>query len=516
MQICRRVANYSYGKADIIRKAMAKKKADVMEREREGFLRGAKANFIDEEAAAALYDEMAGFASYAFNKSHAAAYSFTSYRTAYLKCHYPRQYFAALLTSVLGSLPKMGEYITECNRLGIRVLPPDINESGVTFNVSGQNIRFGLLALKNVGQNFAERIIAERKSRPFTSFSDFIDRMSGGELNKRQIETLIKSGAFDGLGVYRSRLLASYEELIDRANRRSHAELSGQMGMFDGEAGEETFRYPSIPELTLRDKIMQEKECSGLCFSGHMSDEYALHAAALGALPIAAVLKMGEEDQSGNDSAADGTTVVTSGILTRRTVKQTKKGSEMAFITLEDRYGEIEVVLFPRVFEKYAPYLTQECALAVRGKISLREDEPPKILADELLQMRTDGECAVRTPPLFRPAEERQRPAHPALSQVSAPAEAVPASPESTPAAPAEASAENAAVKKLFLRLPDLTGALFKQTQGMLGIFDGKTPVFYYDMSSGTYVPARMAVDATPFLLDQLRRLLGGENVVPR
>jgi DNA polymerase-3 subunit alpha len=223
---------------------------------------------------------MESFANYAFNKSHAAAYALISYRTAYLKCHYPHAYFAALLTSVLGNHIKIAEYIAECSSRGIRVLPPDINESRMYFSVGGNDIRFGLLALRNVGRQFLERILEERRHGKFTSFDNFIDRMPAGELNKRMVESLLKAGTFDGLGVARSRMLAMYELMIDRASEKGKNNLDGQLDMFSMQMGAGTtpkFEYPELPELAIREKLLMEKEATGMYFSGQMLDEYAKH-----------------------------------------------------------------------------------------------------------------------------------------------------------------------------------------------------------------------------------------------
>ena len=222
MQIFRELAGYSFGHADVVRRAMSKKKADVMAAEQDAFLSGCAQNGIDTATAQTIFDDMADFANYAFNKSHAAAYAVISYRTAYLKAHYPKAYFAALLTSELGNMPKIAEYITEVGKRGIRVLPPDVNESAADFRVSGDHIRFGLLALKNVGRTLLDALVAERnRSGPYRSFDDFLERLSDSDLNKRQIEYMIKAGAFDSLGHYRSQLMAVYEQMIDRLQTKT-------------------------------------------------------------------------------------------------------------------------------------------------------------------------------------------------------------------------------------------------------------------------------------------------------
>ena len=280
MQIFRAVAGYSYGKADIVRRLMSKKKTDQMAEQRDVFIhgqsdgdveiKGAVANGLTEEDASKLFDQLAKFAEYAFNKSHAASYAFLTYRTAYLKCRYFAEYMSALLTSVLSNTPKTAEYISECSKRGIRVLPPDINESGMYYHVvrneRGGNIRFGLLAIKNVGVNFVNSIIKEREKKPFSSLYDFIHRMAVYDSNRKQIESLIKSGAFDSLGVYRSRMLISYEEILEREIGAAKKNLTGQIDMFtaledDSARGE--FKYPDIPEFSFRDLLTMEKETTG-------------------------------------------------------------------------------------------------------------------------------------------------------------------------------------------------------------------------------------------------------------
>ncbi|MBE6568010.1 MAG: DNA polymerase III subunit alpha [Ruminococcaceae bacterium] len=267
MQIFRALAGYSLARADLVRRAMSKKKADVLEAERERFLSGCAQNGIEEALAGKIFDDMASFANYAFNKSHATAYAVTTYRTAYLKKHHPAAYFCALLTSVLGSAPKIAEYIGDAHRRGIRVLPPDINESRMHFHVHNGNIRFGLLALKNVGVRFVEQLIAEREANGvFTSFESFLSRMADGELGKRQVEALIKSGAFDSFGLFRSQLLATYEELIDTVLNKKRGNVAGQLDIFSTllPDTQEEHTYPDIPEFSTRELLLLEKESSGM------------------------------------------------------------------------------------------------------------------------------------------------------------------------------------------------------------------------------------------------------------
>ncbi len=485
MQVFRDIAGYSYGQADIVRRAMSKKHADELEAEREHFVGGAVERGIDKNDAEKLFEDMGSFASYAFNKSHAAAYAIISYRTAYLKAHYPREYFAALLTSVLGNSAKIAEYISECNKAGIQVLPPDINESGMYFHVSGKNIRFGLLALRNVGRLFVQNLITERTGNPFSSFVDFIDRMSGGELNKRQIESLVKSGAFDGLGVFRSRLIASYEKIIDNANEKSRGNLAGQLDMFSmaTEVATPAFEYPNIPEFSIKEKLVLEKECSGMYFSGHIIDSYSR---CIEEMSVTAISDIISEENA--EKIHDRQKVAIAGIITSITRKTTKKDEQMAFFTVEDRCGEIECVLFSRQYERLSAFLRLDAAVKIDGSISVRDDEAPKILVSDIAPL-IENERFTSS----QKAEEKR---------------------EGQPAPKAEQKSEPRKVKKLYLRVPKKDSAEFKKAENLIEIFPGFTPVMFYDTENGKYFACEKGMQVTEFLLAELCEYLGKENVV--
>ncbi|MDD4773189.1 MAG: DNA polymerase III subunit alpha, partial [Eubacteriales bacterium] len=471
MRIFRVVANYSYGKADIIRRAMSRKNQGEMEKERETFILGAQKNNIGRSEASELFDEMLGFAKYAFNKSHAAAYAVISYRTAYLRCHYPCQYFAALLTSVLGNMPKMTEYIVECGKRNIKVLPPDINESNVKFTVSGNNIRFGMLALKNVGQNYVQAVIIERAKRRFSSFVDFIARMSSVETNKRAVESLIKSGAFDCFGIFRSRLLAVYEALIDSYTKRERVNIEGQLGLFDTESDEKGFVYPEISELSPRDKIMMEKESAGFCFSGHILDYYTNHMRSFDIIEINSILVSFDEN---NQIFKEKQIITIAGSVTKRVIKQTKNNETMAFITIEDRYAEIELVVFPRVYNEIAALLVYDNVLAVTGEITLREEESPKILVMKIVPLQNND------------ASQTVQNAH---------------EPKKAP--------------RLFLRFDHTSGIIYDRVVNLIEILEGDTPVMFYDRSKTKYIKFNGGgADVSGILLDELELILGKENVV--
>ncbi len=573
MQVCRSVAGYSLGRADLVRRMMAKKKAEDMEKERTVFVEGAGKNGISAEIANELFDEMSGFASYAFNKSHAAAYAIISYRTAYLKSHYPCEYLAALMTSVMGNAQKTAEYVAECTRYGIRILPPDINESTADFRaiVNGEEryIRFGLLALKNLGVGFIDRIVAERSGRSFTSFEDFVERMYGQDMNKRQIEALIKSGAFDGLGVFRSKLLLSYERIIDHYQERSRSNVAGQldlfsMGLEDVPAKSESFDYPEVAELTLREKLRLEKECSGIYFSGHMIEDYSRHVEKISPTAINSILSAFSEEVESEENFADKQTVTLCGIITRRQTKMTKNGAQMAFISLEDRFGELEVLIFPKTFETVSHMITNEAAICVVGQLSIRDDEDPKVLAQVILPLDDNEHFSERSAmpeaPRFsqRGGYERSQPMRePAnSSQTASAAESIahtvtqtatkagggtvyhvrgvsapPPTAVVPPAAvPAYKPAQNGVGRtptqgaisvqpsKVYLRVEhtDERDRLFKKAENLVYIFcDGMSEVIFYDKSTSEYKRlSGIRLAASPFVINELRLVLGDDNVV--
>ncbi len=487
MSIFREIGGYTFGHADVVRRAMSKKKADVLLSEREAFVTGALERGVEREVAARLFSDMESFANYAFNKSHAAAYAIISYRTAYLKAHYPQQYFAALLTSVLGSQTKVAEYISEASGRGIRVLPPDVNESRMHFSTDGADIRFGLLALKNVGPQFLQKILDERRHGKFASFEDFIGRMPYGDLNRRMIESLIKGGAFDRLGVYRSRLLSVYEIMIDRAVEKGRNNLEGQLDMFStpglSPVSVPSVIYPDIPELGVREKLMMEKEAAGMYFSGNMLDEYQKHLELLLPQPISEIV--GEDADP-----ADKASVRVAGMITSVTVKNTKNGDRMAFFTLEDRLAEIECAAFARQFALVSHMIRRDNGVFVIGNISLREDEPPKILIQKVEELVENNR--------FRTEEHQPKPA-----------------PQTVPPAaqtPHKASAK--APTRLFLRVPDRGGALTQKARNLLGIFEGDFPAYFYYADEKSYETRPVGVALSDYVMGELTALLGDANVI--
>ncbi|HWR40378.1 MAG TPA: DNA polymerase III subunit alpha [Patescibacteria group bacterium] len=378
MQIASTLAGFTLGQADLLRRAMGKKKADVIAAQRAGFLQGAEARGVDAKVANEVFDLMAHFADYGFNKSHSAAYALVAYQTAYLKAHYPHEFYAALLTSVMSTSEKMGSYIEECRRRGLAVLPPDINASGTSFTVDGPSIRFGLAGVKNAGEGaIASMIAARKKEGPFTSLADFCCRVDLRLVNKRVVESLIKCGAFDSLGARRSQLLAVLEQAFDMAAARQKDAASGQIGLFDD--GEEScvndIALPDIPELAAEQQLAMEKEITGFYVTGHPLDRFREKMAKL---PKIETLNSGE--------FSDGQQIKAAGLVASAKRINTKKGDMMCFISLEDFTYQIEVVVFSRVFERCNRLLVPDTPVLVKGRLNLHE-EGAKIIADEVTSL---------------------------------------------------------------------------------------------------------------------------------
>ena len=395
IEIFRRLAGYSLGQADMVRRAMSKKKVKDIERERGAFLhgdpsrniKGCAANGIPESVAQSIYDEIYDFASYAFNKAHAVSYAVVAYQTAWFKCHYPREYMAALLTSVLDSQDKVAEYIAECKDNGIALLPPDINESGLSFTVSGPNIRFGLAALKGVGRGLVNAIIAEReRGGAFTSFPEFCSRMYDSDLNKRVLDSLIRSGSFDSMGYRRSQLLKVYEQVVDSIARDRKQNLDGQFDMFGGGgdvASVPEMALPDIPEFSRSELMSMEKELTGLYLSGHPMDEYREQVKKLKAAPIGAILAESKEETE-SPRYGDGQRVTLAGVVSSVRTKTTKNNSLMAYVVLEDATGSMELLVFSKVLSESSAYLKANQPVAVSGRISIRDEKEPQMLVDQV------------------------------------------------------------------------------------------------------------------------------------
>lgn len=371
MQICRTLAGYSYGRADIVRRAMAKKKPEVMAKEKGVFLEGAKANGTDIRVAEEVFDKMSEFAKYAFNKSHAAAYAVVAYRTAWLKCHYPREYMCSLLNTVMGSNEKIHEYINDCARMGIKLLPPDVNASYGSFSVEGSNLRFGLAAIKNVGELFADKIINERRRRNFNSIEDFLTRCASFGSSKA-FESLITAGALDCFSIPRSVLRAGLSTALETVTRDRNRVPEGQISLFGGESfgSESVFEFPKadLPEFNKSEMLSGEKEMTGLYFSGHPLDGYGDISERIGAVDIA---KLRERLENGSVKKTD--TIKFIGLLTKKRQKLTKKNDIMAFITAEDESGDAEMIIFPKLYSEIGNNISENKVYVFIGNPELKE-----------------------------------------------------------------------------------------------------------------------------------------------
>ncbi|MBQ3524136.1 MAG: DNA polymerase III subunit alpha [Clostridia bacterium] len=387
MQIFRSLAGYSLGRADIVRRAMSKKKHKVLEDERAFFCDGCAKNGISNEVANEIFDDMSSFASYAFNKSHAAAYAVVAYRTAYLKYYYPSEFMAALLTSVLDNSDKVAGYIDDCKRNGIKILPPNVNFSFKHFTVANDNkksIMFGLLAIKNLGHDFIDTIIGERaKNGEFTSFYSFCKRVHGKGFNRRSVESLIKSGALDGLGSNRNEMLINLPFIIDELDDDRRRNVQGQIGFFDmiNEGVSSEYVMKPTAEFRTKELLMMEKETTGLYISSHPMEQYADLSDELKCDKIGNIINA---ESDFNSPYVDTASVKIMGIISSITRKQTKKGESMAFINIEDVGGTIEVIVFPKLLAKYMNKINNGVAVVVGGRLTMREEENPKIILDFL------------------------------------------------------------------------------------------------------------------------------------
>ena len=395
MQIVRELAGYTMGRSDLVRRAMSKKKASVMEKERQNFVygnlaedvKGCVANGIDEKTANHIYDEMIDFAKYAFNKSHAACYAVVSYQTAYLKYYYPQEFMAALLTSVLDRVDKISEYILTCRQMGIGILPPDINEGESGFSVSGNAIRYGLSAIKSIGRNVVDAIVRERElNGSFTSLDDFIGRMSGKEINKKTVENFIKAGAMDSLPGNRRQKLLVVPEMMDQKNKERKTSLEGQMSLFDFAAEEDKQNFqitlPNVAEFPREEMLSLEKEVLGVYVTGHPLEEYEEGwRKNITAMTTDFIV----DEETDEAKVAEGQFVTIGGMVSGKTVKITKTGKYMAFLTLEDLVGSVEVLVFPKDYEVNRDLLEENAKLFIRGRVSLGDEPAGKLICERII-----------------------------------------------------------------------------------------------------------------------------------
>ena len=482
IEIFRRLAGFSLGQADNIRRAMSKKKHAVIDAERRAFIHGDEkrnipgcvANGISEAVANSIYDEILDFASYAFNKAHAVAYAIVAYRTAYMKCHHPREYMAALLTSVLDSSTKVAEYIGECRELGIKVLPPDVNESGAYFTVAGRNIRFGLTAIKNIGAKFISLLVAERESNgPFRGLEEFCRRMSGKELNRRAVESLIKSGALDSLGLKRRAMLQMLDLILESIAADGRGNIAGQYDLFgieEGDPDEATLvPVPDVEEFDRRELMAMEKEMTGLYLSGHPMDEYRDAARHAGAVPIGPILD-DFANEAGPQEYMDGQHVTLAGVVESSRTRTTKNGTLMAYIQLEDDTGTMELLAFQRALDTGGGYVAANAALLVSGRISVRDEKEPQLMVDTIRPLSDLG-------------------------------------PGGTDEAPPKE-------RKLWLRLPSYDAKVMRRIELLCEMFPGRERMIVVFADTGRRVGAECGIH--PSLVEELGEMLGSENVVVR
>ena len=395
MQIVRDLAGYTLGRSDLLRRAMSKKKGDVMEKERQNFVYGNPeegvpgciANGINEATANKIYDEMIDFAKYAFNKSHAAAYAIVSYQTAYLKYYYPVEFMAALMTSVIDNAGKVAEYIYTCRQMGINILPPDINTGEGNFSVSGNNILYGLSAIKSVGRPVIEAIVNEREQNgPFKHLKDFIERLSGKEVNKRTIESFIKAGALDCLGGTRKQFMMIYIKILDQVNQEKKYSMTGQMTLFDMVSEEQKSEFdiplPNVGEYEKETMLAFEKEVLGIYVSGHPMQEYE---AKWKKSITATTMDFQLDEETGRTKVREGERAIIGGMIAAKTIKHTKTNKTMAFISIEDLMGTVEVMVFPKDYEKSKMYLNEDSKVFVKGRVSEEDGGASKLICETII-----------------------------------------------------------------------------------------------------------------------------------
>ena len=489
IQIFQQLAGYSLGQADMVRRAISKKKAAQIQKEKDAFIHGDKdrgitgcvANGIPEATAEAIYQEIYDFANYAFNKAHAVSYAVVAYQTAYFKCHFPREYMAALLTSVLDNSDKIAGYISECRDSGIDLLPPDINRSSDCFTVEEGGIRFGLVAIKNIGRGFIQAVMREREKRPFTSLTDFCERMNGSDMNKRAVENLIRSGAFDCFGARRSQLIHIYEKVMDSVAVQQRENVEGQIdffslaaGMPGGTAPVKEIPLPDIVEFTPQELMNMEKETTGLYLSGHPMDQYRDVVKRLNAPTIASILA--DFAQEGGPSRfADEQRITICGVVTSSKTKTTKNNSLMAYVTVEDDTAAMELLCFSRVLNTCGAYLKENQAVIVKGKLSVRDEKSPQIMCDSVYPMN-GGEGGIPKPD-YRPRGDKL-----------------------------------VAGATLYLKFPSISHPAIRHMKLVFNMFPGTTPVKIVMEDTRKVFGAQVLLHKA--LVEEAKETLGAENVV--
>lgn len=484
MEICRKLAGYSYGRADLVRRAMSKKKLDVMEKERQIFIHGIEGdsvccgaikNGVSSEAANEIFDEMSNFAKYAFNKSHAAAYAYVSYQTAYIKAHYPCELLAATLTSVLDSSVKVANYISECTRLGIKVLAPSVNNSFEGFTVKNGTVRFGLLAIKNLGRGFIRTIIRNREQMgKYTSFYSFCKRVHGKEFNRRAVESLIKCGALDGLDLNRRQMLSVLPVVISAIDEDKNKNIIGQIGFFDDDSefsGMNDVVAPELEEMPKTELLRFEKEITGLYITGHPMDEYKDVSLKAKADKISDIL---ESDGGFSSKYKDNSSVKILGIISRLEKKTTKNNSTMCFVEIEDLTAGIECIVFSKLFADRTNLLQLGNIVLIRGRLSLREDREPSVVCESI----EPNPVNIYKYSEAKTEKKKQR-------------------------------------NGIFLRF-DFKGCENEiRISRLIEANSGTFPVYYYYNDTGEYIPGGY-VSLNESLINDMKGILGDKNVVVR
>jgi len=496
IEIFRKLAGFSLGQADMIRRAMSKKKLAEIEREKRAFIegdagrniKGAISSGVPRAVASSIYDEIFAFANYAFNKSHAVAYAMISYQTAYLKCHYPRIYMAALLSSIPDWSEKVADYTNDCREMGISLLPPDINESAAVFSVSGDDLRYGLVAVKNIGRGFINEVVAERgKNGPFTGFEEFCRRMYGGDLNRRALESLIKCGCFDGLGGNRRQLMMICQTVLDSVAGHKRRNVEGQMDLFGlsgggGGPGAGGVELPDVPEYSKGDLMRLEKEVTGLYLSGHPMDEYRDVARSAGAVGIGAIIA-GFSREGGSLTFTDDQQITVAGVIETVRTKPTRNNTLMAYLTLDDGSGSIELLAFQRAIDESGGYMQAGAPVLVSGRLSARDEKEPQIVISKL-----------------RPIADAARAGTQAQGNPQFWA--------------GSGNAGESPDKTLFVKLQSADGAEYERLKLIHMMFPGRAKMVIHFSDTKKSVGAKCLIHAA--LVSELREMLGAENVVVR
>jgi len=534
MQIFRDLAGYSMGASDMVRRAVAKKHKDELEKQKKYFIYGSDgsdgsspccgcmANGISEKDAIKIFDDMASFASYAFNKSHSAAYAYVTFQTAWLRRHYPCEFMAAMLTSVLSNADKLVAYIADCDSLGIKVLPPNVNESEDNFSVEGNNIRFGLLAVKNVSQNYISRIIKERKENgPFTSFFQFCKRTFGDEYSKRSLEYLVKSGALDGLGANRNQMISMIDKVTQELIDDKKQSIDGQIGFFDISedfAEQEEPEMPNVEEFSEKQKLQYEKEATGIYISGHPMAAYKSYAKKIHADKVIDLISSDPNDKNADYKSGDRVNLLV--ILSQVKKKVTKSDTTMAFIQAEDVTGMIQVIAFPKKYLEYGEILKEDNVAQINGRLELSEDEAPKVTLDSIELMPDASELDTRKiapPPMpsylthsnynyANVSVNQKTPVSTETSEIKKTSEHV---------GDSEPKQKKSGSRGLFLRFSSKDDPALSEAEQMVKLKPGPTKVYFYYSDTKKYnLNTGIKSCVTANLYGRLQNLLGKSNVV--